>query len=77
MSTRIGVSSQTPTESQWSTQGRTLGNPECTPGYYNNEGKELDFKDRHNVGYPKGSAAFFKMMNKWRARNTFESLTFH
>jgi cation diffusion facilitator CzcD-associated flavoprotein CzcO len=59
------------------TQGRTLGNPECTPGYYNNEGKEPDFKDRHNVGYPKGSAAFFKMMDTWRARETFEGLKFH
>ncbi|MGO4256405.1 flavin-containing monooxygenase [Marmoricola sp. RAF53] len=58
------------------TQGRTLGNPECTPGYYNNEGAELDLKARHNVGYPKGSAAFFTMMDAWRASGTFEGLAF-
>lgn len=58
------------------THGRPLGNAECTPGYYNNEGKELSLKDRHNVGYPMGSGAFFRMMDKWRADATFEGLEF-
>ncbi len=58
------------------THGRPLGNAECTPGYYNNEGKELSLKDRHNVGYPMGSGAFFRMMDQWRADATFEGLEF-
>ncbi|MCX6398698.1 MAG: NAD(P)/FAD-dependent oxidoreductase [Propionibacteriales bacterium] len=58
------------------THGRPLGNAECTPGYYNNEGKELSLKDRHNVGYPMGSGAFFRMMDKWRTDATFEGLEF-
>ncbi|WP_305093265.1 NAD(P)/FAD-dependent oxidoreductase [Prescottella sp. R16] len=56
--------------------GRPLGNPECTPGYYNNEGKPAERKDRLNVGYPQGSAAFFRMMNDWRAAGTMDGLTF-
>nr|AAL14233.1 cyclododecanone monooxygenase [Rhodococcus ruber] len=56
--------------------GRPLGNPECTPGYYNNEGKPAELKDRLNVGYPAGSAAFFRMMDHWLAAGSFDGLTF-
>lgn len=58
------------------TEGRPLGQAECTPGYYNNEGMELDLKARHNVGYPKGSAAFFALMAQWREAGTFDGLAF-
>jgi cyclohexanone monooxygenase len=41
--------------SQW-----FLGNPDCTPGYYNNEGKPIGRRERLNgSGYPEGPAAYF------------------
>jgi cyclohexanone monooxygenase len=56
--------------------GRPLGSTECTPGYYNNEGREPDRRDRLQVGYPQGIMAFFKLMDEWRDSNTYEGLDF-
>jgi cyclohexanone monooxygenase len=56
--------------------GRPIGTQECTPGYYNNEGRAPTGKDRFNVGYPLGSMAFFKLMSRWRDAGTFEGLAF-
>jgi cation diffusion facilitator CzcD-associated flavoprotein CzcO len=54
-----------------------LGNPDCTPGYYNNEGQEITAADRLNVsGYPPGPAAFFDFIDRWRTSGEFEGLEF-
>ncbi|MDB5429554.1 MAG: monooxygenase [Caulobacter sp.] len=46
---------------------------ECTPGYYNNEGKPSALAAR-NGPYGKGSIAFVAMMEEWRARGELEGL---
>jgi cation diffusion facilitator CzcD-associated flavoprotein CzcO len=54
-----------------------LGNADCTPGYYNNEGQEITDVDRLNVsGYPPGPAAFFDFIDRWRTTGDFEGLEF-
>jgi cation diffusion facilitator CzcD-associated flavoprotein CzcO len=54
-----------------------LGNPDCTPGYYNNEGGEIGRRERLNVsGYPMGPVAFFEYIDGWRRSGAFEGLTF-
>jgi cation diffusion facilitator CzcD-associated flavoprotein CzcO len=54
-----------------------LGNPDCTPGYYNNEGGEFGRRERLNVsGYPMGPVAFFQAVDEWRRSGTFAGLTF-
>ncbi|MCB9381764.1 MAG: NAD(P)/FAD-dependent oxidoreductase [Acidimicrobiaceae bacterium] len=54
-----------------------IGNPECTPGYYNNEGGEIGPKQRLNgSGYPMGPVAFWQYLDQWRNSGTFEGLTF-
>lgn len=46
---------------------------ECTPGYYNNEGKSNELA-RQNSSYGGGPIAFFELMEKWRADGTFDGL---
>jgi len=54
-----------------------LGNPECTPGYYNNEGGTIGRRERLNVsGYPLGPVAFFEFIDGWRRSGAFEGLEF-
>ncbi|MDH5675963.1 MAG: NAD(P)/FAD-dependent oxidoreductase [Myxococcales bacterium] len=54
-----------------------LGNPDCTPGYYNNEGAPIGPRERLNAaGYPKGPVAFFKYLEAWRDSGDFEGLEF-
>jgi cyclohexanone monooxygenase len=53
-----------------------LGNPDCTPGYYNNEGQDPGPAARYNVGYPAGAAAYFKYLDEWRSTGAFEGLEF-
>lgn len=56
--------------------GRMIGSPDCTPGYYNNEGVDPGPAARLYVGYPAGPSACFKYLEKWRNRGEFEGLTF-
>ncbi|MDP3854445.1 NAD(P)/FAD-dependent oxidoreductase [Phenylobacterium sp.] len=56
--------------------GRMLGAPDCTPGYYNNEGQDPGPAARLNVGYPAGATAFFKYIDAWRSSGDFEGLAF-
>ncbi|MFN3514424.1 MAG: flavin-containing monooxygenase [Phenylobacterium sp.] len=57
--------------------GRTmLGSPDCTPGYYNNEGQDPGPAARLNVGYPAGATAYFKYLDAWRRSGNFEGLAF-
>jgi cyclohexanone monooxygenase len=53
-----------------------LGSPDCTPGYYNNEGRDPGPAARLNVGYPTGATAYFKYIDEWRRAGAFEGLEF-
>ncbi|MCK2214355.1 NAD(P)/FAD-dependent oxidoreductase [Actinomadura sp. ATCC 31491] len=57
--------------------GPLLGSPDCTPGYYNNEGRDLGVRGRLNGGYPQGAMAFFAYIDRWRSSGAFEGLRFH
>ncbi|HVA42837.1 MAG TPA: NAD(P)/FAD-dependent oxidoreductase [Acidimicrobiales bacterium] len=56
--------------------GMMLGSPDCTPGYYNNEGQDPGPRARFNVGYPFGAMAFFSYLADWRSSGAFEGLRF-
>jgi cyclohexanone monooxygenase len=53
-----------------------VSSPDCTPGYYNNEGQEPDPADRLRVGYPAGATAYFTYLDDWRTNGTFSGVTF-
>ena len=58
--------------------GRTLRNaPDCTPGYYNNEGKDPGPAAALAVGYPLGAFAYFRYLDDWTRSGKFEGLTFN
>ena len=56
--------------------GRMLGSPDCTPGYYNNEGQPGGKGRELFVGYPQGAMAFFQYIDEWRTSGAFEGLEF-
>ena len=56
--------------------GRMIGAPDCTPGYYNNEGQTPGPGARLAVGYPAGATAYFKYIDEWRRSGNFEGLAF-
>jgi cyclohexanone monooxygenase len=56
--------------------GRILGSPDCTPGYYNNEGRDPGDAAKFNVGYPHGAMAYFKYIDAWRSSGAFEGVEF-
>ena len=77
--TRVEVTDEA--ETAWvdlllSGPGMMLGSPDCTPGYYNNEGQDPGPRARYNVGYPMGAMAFFKLIAEWRTSGAFEGLQF-
>jgi cation diffusion facilitator CzcD-associated flavoprotein CzcO len=54
-----------------------LGNSECTPGYYNNEGGPIGRRERLGAcGYPKGPVAFIQYLEAWCRSGAFEGLEF-
>jgi cyclohexanone monooxygenase len=53
-----------------------LQGPDCTPGYYNNEGHPEDPGIRFLVGYPLGPSAYFQYVEDWRSNGRFEGLEF-
>jgi len=54
--------------------GSMIGGPDCTPGYYNNEGQDTSsFLGR---GYPYGPSAYFAYIDTWRTSGTFDGLEF-
>ena len=53
-----------------------LQGPDCTPGYYNNEGHPEDPRIRYFVGYPFGPSAYFEYIEDWRSNGRFEGLKF-
>ncbi len=52
-----------------------LGGPDCTPGYYNNEGQPHPHATQ-SAPYGGGSIAFFEMLAKWREAGDFAGLKF-
>ncbi len=58
--------------------GRRFANrPDCTPGYYNNEGKDAGPAALLNsVGYPEGPVAYFAYIKEWRSTGDFAGLQF-
>jgi cation diffusion facilitator CzcD-associated flavoprotein CzcO len=56
---------------------RIIGGSECTPGYYNNEGRPMERRHKLNgSGYPLGPAAWFDHIAEWRATGDFAGLEF-
>ncbi|WP_043619827.1 flavin-containing monooxygenase [Nonomuraea candida] len=55
---------------------RLLGSADCTPGYYNNEGRDAGRKSWVGVGHPHGAMAYFTHIAAWRDSGTFEGLEF-
>jgi cation diffusion facilitator CzcD-associated flavoprotein CzcO len=53
-----------------------LANADCTPGYYNNEGKPFAPGSEFLVGYPGGAMAYFKHMQEWRSNGEFAGLEY-
>jgi cation diffusion facilitator CzcD-associated flavoprotein CzcO len=52
-----------------------IGGPDCTPGYYNNEGKPEGRRHKLNLGgYPLGPVAFFDYIDEWRRSGEFVGL---
>jgi cation diffusion facilitator CzcD-associated flavoprotein CzcO len=56
--------------------GGLMNMPDCTPGYYNNEGQPMTAAARYAVGYPQGAAAYFRYLGGWRSAGQFEGLAF-
>jgi cyclohexanone monooxygenase len=68
-------------EQQWvqlllNSPGRMTNSPDCTPGYYNNEGQDPGPAAKSYVGYPAGAFAYFKYLDAWRQSGTFEGIAF-
>jgi cation diffusion facilitator CzcD-associated flavoprotein CzcO len=54
-----------------------VGNPDCTPGYYNNEGGPIGRRERLNAsGHPGGAVAYFAHIERWRSDGEFAGLEF-
>ena len=56
--------------------GRMIGGPDCTPGYYNNEGQAPTLASRLAVGDPAGPSAYFQYLAGWRSNGRFDGLVF-
>ena len=52
------------------------GGPNCTPGYYNNEGKSPGPHALQSAPYGGGSIAFFELLEQWRKDGKFEGIEF-
>ncbi|MGK2947622.1 MAG: flavin-containing monooxygenase, partial [Acidimicrobiales bacterium] len=48
--------------------GPMLASPDCTPGYYNNEGQPTGKGREMFVGYPGGAMAYFQYIDAWRTK---------
>ncbi len=53
-----------------------FNNPDCTPGYYNNEGQPNATTARFLRGYPHGAMAYFAYLKRWRESGDFEGVEF-
>ena len=56
---------------------RMTQHPDCTPGYYNNEGQSTGRRGVLNsMGYPEGPVAYFQYIDNWRSSGSFDGLEF-
>ena len=56
---------------------RSTNSPDCTPGYYNNEGQPTGRRGVLNsMGYPEGAVAYFAYIDDWRSSGDFTGLDF-
>ena len=55
-----------------------IGSTDCTPGYYNNEGKGWEETGGvvTGAGYPMGPVAFFNYLKSWRESGDFDGIEF-
>ena len=53
-----------------------LGGPDCTPGYYNNEGQARESTAMQAAPYGGGSIEYFKLLEAWRADGSLAGLEF-
>jgi cyclohexanone monooxygenase len=53
-----------------------IGGPDCTPGYYNNEGQPPAAGSALGQGYPAGPSAYFRYLREWRDSGRFDGLAF-
>jgi cation diffusion facilitator CzcD-associated flavoprotein CzcO len=54
-----------------------MANPDCTPGYYNNEGRPTGRREKLNMsGYPQGPVAYFAYIDGWRTSGEFTGVEF-
>lgn len=78
--TRVEVTAEA--EADWlklldSGPGPMLGSVDCTPGYYNNEGKGWEEAGAGlGRGYPWGAVAYFAYIEGWRSDGRFDGLAF-
>jgi cyclohexanone monooxygenase len=81
---RAGARSAEPTaeaEAGWlrtleeSTAGRRGFAADCTPGYYNNEGRPDEGPGWFGGNYGGGGPAFFRLLRDWRERDDLEGLS--
>ena len=56
--------------------GRMLGSPDCTPGYYNNEGQPPGPGRRSSSATRSAPSAFFHHIERWRSAGDFAGLEF-
>ena len=53
-----------------------IGGPDCTPGYYNNEGQEREATALQAAPYGGGSIEYFKLLDSWRSEGALAGLEF-
>jgi hypothetical protein len=57
--------------------GSFLSDPDCTPGYYNHEGRPPGRRELLNASrYAAGPVAYFHYIDAWRRSGTFAGLEF-
>jgi len=56
---------------------RFASDPDCTPGYYNNEGQpDENASQIAGLGYPDGPVAYFEYIDQWRSSGDFVGLEY-
>ena len=56
---------------------RFASDPDCTPGYYNNEGQpDENASQIAGLGYPDGPVAYFEYIDQWRSSRDFVGLEY-
>ena len=56
---------------------RFVADPDCTPGYYNNEGQPDDTASQiGGLGFPDGAVAYFQYIDQWRSSGEFAGLDY-